>query len=664
MCVCAIAALPVIALGDDAAPAADPVVPESLLEAREDVAAANEIAASAPLATAAGCAATIDVPGIGETCRTRDGLLQVELEDGSTSTIHGLDAPPLSADGYAPSAMPRVNGASAADITCTGDDTAHYTLVYARPANVGDRYAAVAPALRTEAYRMSAFIDAESQSVDPLKGKRLPFVCDGGVPRVLNVTIGAVGEGGVDFLPLVNQLKSTGLSYNVPTGNERYVVFVDAPSPTGASGTGHVFTGDSRSSADNANNHGGMYAVQYRYPDGGNLPRWDVLLHEVAHTMGAVVGTAPNASGGGHCNDGEDLMCYDDGYNSGRYTPGTCATKVLDCNRNDYFNPSPAAGSYLATSWNMAGPNNRWLEHRGAGDQTAPTTPSGIAQTGTSNAAVGLAWNPSSDDVGVVGYEVVVSQPGGATRASASTARRTITVSGLQPDTTYDVAVVALDKAGNRSAAGTGTASTNDRADVVAPGAPGGASFRLDGKTAVLTWSDATDDVGVDTYAVQQVVVDAKGRATRGLRSAGVPTRETSITVPTRGMRPGVAYPFRVVARDAAGNASTPRTINVRLAVDRVKPTAPGALKVASTRGTTAVLTWKASRDANGVRGYRVYRKVGAKWKLLSPKALSASVTKLTVKGLKRGRPVTVRLAAFDAAGNTNFSRAVTLRAR
>jgi hypothetical protein len=85
-----------------------------------------------------------------------------------------------------------------------------------------------------------------------------------------------------------------------------------------------------------------------------------MFLHELLHTLGAVQDNAPHATGGGHCYDGADVMCYaDGGPRSPRYRSSYCSTltsvipQVIDCSRDDYFNPTPNPGSYLSTHWNV-----------------------------------------------------------------------------------------------------------------------------------------------------------------------------------------------------------------------------------------------------------------------------------------------------------------------
>ena len=87
-----------------------------------------------------------------------------------------------------------------------------------------------------------------------------------------------------------------------------------------------------------------------------------------------------------------------------------------------------------------------------AGDTQPPTTPTGVAVTGTSTTSITLGWNASTDNVGVTGYGVY----SGGVRVG-TTASRTYTVSGLTCGTSYALGVDAYDAANNRS----GTASLN-----------------------------------------------------------------------------------------------------------------------------------------------------------------------------------------------------------
>jgi hypothetical protein len=81
------------------------------------------------------------------------------------------------------------------------------------------------------------------------------------------------------------------------------------------------------------------------------------------------------------------------------------------------------------------------------GDITDPTPPTNLNASNITSTAVDLDWNPSSDDVGVVGYNLYVS--GILMDDVPSTS---VTVMPLNPSTTYSFAVTAFDAAGNESA--------------------------------------------------------------------------------------------------------------------------------------------------------------------------------------------------------------------
>ncbi|HCT79107.1 MAG TPA: chitinase [Micromonosporaceae bacterium] len=76
-----------------------------------------------------------------------------------------------------------------------------------------------------------------------------------------------------------------------------------------------------------------------------------------------------------------------------------------------------------------------------------PTVPQNPRVTGTTSSSISLAWDPSSDNVGVTGYKVyegntVVASPTGTTA----------TITGLAPSTSHTYTISARDAMGNESA--------------------------------------------------------------------------------------------------------------------------------------------------------------------------------------------------------------------
>ena len=90
-----------------------------------------------------------------------------------------------------------------------------------------------------------------------------------------------------------------------------------------------------------------------------------------------------------------------------------------------------------------------------ATDTSPPSVPSGLSAAAAGGSGEQLSWSPSTDNVGVAGYRVLVngSQVG-------STAATSYTVTGLACGTAYQLWVEAYDAAGNVSAPATVTGST------------------------------------------------------------------------------------------------------------------------------------------------------------------------------------------------------------
>ncbi len=80
-------------------------------------------------------------------------------------------------------------------------------------------------------------------------------------------------------------------------------------------------------------------------------------------------------------------------------------------------------------------------------DTQAPTAPTNLTASNVTNTTVDLSWNASTDDRGVVGYDVY--QDGVTIDTSTGT---NYSVSGLTADTAYSFTVIAKDAAGNISA--------------------------------------------------------------------------------------------------------------------------------------------------------------------------------------------------------------------
>ena len=93
-------------------------------------------------------------------------------------------------------------------------------------------------------------------------------------------------------------------------------------------------------------------------------------------------------------------------------------------------------------------------------DTQAPTNPTGLAASNTTETTTDLSWNPSSDNVGVTGYDVF---QGGSNIASVTGTSYQVT--GLAESTSYSFTVRAKDAAGNVS----GNSNTANVTTLAAP---------------------------------------------------------------------------------------------------------------------------------------------------------------------------------------------------
>ncbi len=177
---------------------------------------------------------------------------------------------------------------------------------------------------------------------------------------VRNVTLIPVGsDGQFTFSDMIFSLQNQvaqGLgSTDFLSANRVYLVFVDQISggvyPYG--GQGGIWNDDSPNPSTNLHQTGPAYSLVNGFSG-------FVAEHELGHNIGAVQLSAPHSSGAWHCFEENDVMCYADGgpYFAGGGTlvfncPALPATH-FDCGQDDYYNLQPAAGTYLASHWNVS----------------------------------------------------------------------------------------------------------------------------------------------------------------------------------------------------------------------------------------------------------------------------------------------------------------------
>lgn len=87
-----------------------------------------------------------------------------------------------------------------------------------------------------------------------------------------------------------------------------------------------------------------------------------------------------------------------------------------------------------------------WGSQQPSSDTQAPTSVTGLNVSGTTSSSISLAWNASTDNVGVTSYAVYMNGSLKTTVNSTST-----TITGLSASTTYNFYIVAKDAAGNSS---------------------------------------------------------------------------------------------------------------------------------------------------------------------------------------------------------------------
>jgi hypothetical protein len=355
------------------------------------------------------------------------------------------------------------------DAPSTAGDAPHIKVVYAYASDVGDRFGLFGTAIQLYTKAAAAKVALSSN-----KTLRLDRGSSCG-NAFLDIQTVALGHPVASYATrsVLDDIQSRLPDH--PGVN--YLVFVDFALPVLSAAAGS-WTQDDSPWATNAANVPAH--SRYAYLEGGGADFFgseqlasqyaDQVLHEVLHTLGAVQPSAPHFSGGAHCYEIYDVMCYTprdgtvDGFlrNCGIIGEAPNPGKPLDCGNDDYFNPSPAPGSYLAGHWNLydsgflctltrcdrppAAPTARLAVIAGDGRSV---TVSAASSSDPDGAVASYVWDLDGDGV----YDAV--GPATQTVAVANRGARRVTVAAVDDDDLVATATIIVDEHSHPGQVGT-----------------------------------------------------------------------------------------------------------------------------------------------------------------------------------------------------------------
>lgn len=274
-------------------------------------------------------------------------------------------------------------------------------------------------------------------------------------------------------------------------------------------------------------------------------------------------------------------------------------------------------------------------------DTASPTVPTGLSATALTSNQIKLSWNASTDNVGVVGYEVYRSTSSSGTYSLIGTVNgstTSFTNTGVTTNTSYYYKVRAKDAADNISAFSSVASTLTDTQKPTPPIIWAQATATNQVK---LTWSGATDNKGVTSYEVYRAI--GSGGYTRVATDEGSPYYDNDVSS-------GYTYKYYLRAKDAAGNVSdASNTVTVSTNGDTTRPAAPQNLRLTLLSNTEVKLNWDSSTDNKGISGYKIYRALESdSYSWIS----STTSTAFNNSGLTQYRNYRYYVRAYDAAGN------------
>lgn len=290
------------------------------------------------------------------------------------------------------------------------------------------------------------------------------------------------------------------------------------------------------------------------------------------------------------------------------YRNGSMVTDVTTTNFNDTGLPASTTYTYTITAWDTAN-NQSAVSDAASGttqtpaDTTAPSAPTSLRSTGQTATSQALAWNASTDNVGVKDYLVY---KGGSVVATVTTTSYNVT--GLSAGQTNSYYIKARDAASNVSGASNTLTTTQPQpGDTEKPSTPPNPAINATYREVNVSFGRSTDNVGVRYYYMYHKLREAS-TYTKYTFDPTYYYGDTLLWGMSANM--GKTYDVYITAVDSAGNESLPTAVlSATTKEDYVAPTVPKNL-VVTYRGSNRIdLKWDASTDSgSGIYYYQLYR--------------------------------------------------------
>jgi predicted CXXCH cytochrome family protein len=319
-----------------------------------------------------------------------------------------------------------------------------------------------------------------------------------------------------------------------------------------------------------------------------------------------------------------------------------------------------------------------------------PSDPTNLGASGISSNQINLAWNPSTDDIGLVGYKVVRSTDGVTFFEIGTSSTTSFSDSGLSPSTTYYYRVRAYDTASNESGYSNVASATTT--------VPSTATRHEDTSTSITytgTWDTGTNTnfsggtekyssttgstASLTFYGNSANWIAAKG-SDRGIASVyidGVLDSSVDLynsspqyrqVVYSKTALPSSHHTIRVEVTATKNALSSGYVvgldaIDIESVPDTTPPSAPSNLSATAISTSGISLVWDPATDNKGVAGYRIERSIdGSTFTEIG----TSTATSYSDGSLSPGTAYYFRVRAYDAAGNngnySNTASTTTLR--